>query len=328
MQSVQRNRNAIRLAIAALGLFYAVACAAQSAERGTDHPMFSRYPGSEIKEYRQLEFAQTELATGFPNKTSPAEPTKKLFEGKTTTLIYELAGSQSALQVFRNYEQAFARAGMKTMLNCFSPACGSRLSIALFRDNDKEALYRRMLYDSIYPDNADFGYLSATGTANGKPVAAGVFVARIRTSSRLYVGLDIVESEPMKTGQIVVDLNTLTNDIREQGKVVLSGIYFDTDKDVVKPQSDQALQAIAEYLKKNSQQNFFVVGHSDTAGSYEHNVDLSRRRAQAVVTVLTGKFAITQSRLVPVGVGPVAPAGTNANDAGRERNRRVELVLR
>jgi OmpA-OmpF porin, OOP family len=130
-----------------------------------------------------------------------------------------------------------------------------------------------------------------------------VFVARIRTSSRLYVGLDIVEAEPMKTDQIVVDLNTLTNDIREQG-------------------------TIADYLKKNPQQSFYVVGHSDTAGSYEHNVNLSQRRAQAVAAMLTSKYAVAKPRLTAVGVGPVAPTGTNANDAGRTRNRRVELVLR
>jgi OOP family OmpA-OmpF porin len=325
---VARNRTAARLANAALGFFYGVVYAAQSAAaEGADHPMFSRYPGSEIIEHRQLEFAQTQLATGFADKSKRAEPTKRAFEGRTTTIIYELVGPQSALQVFRNYEQAFGRAGLKTLLSCFNETCGNRLPIALFRDNDKEALYRRMLYDSIDNSTSDFGYVSAVGTANGAPFAAGVFVGRIRTGNRVYVGLDIVEGEPMKADQIVVDLNKLTTDISEQGKVVLSGIYFDTDKDVVKPESEQALRAISDYLRKNPQQSFFVVGHSDTAGSYEHNVDLSRRRAQAVVAALTSKYAVAKPRLTAVGIGPVAPAGTNASDAGRARNRRVELVL-
>jgi len=296
--------------------------------KGVDHPRFSRYPGSRIKEYRQLEFAQTELGTGFVDKAKPAEPTKRLFEGKTTTIIYELAGNQSALQVFRNYEQAFARAGLKTLMSCFNQTCGDKLPTGLFRGNDKEPLYRAMLYDSVYNDNSDFGYVSGTGTANGEPIAAGVFVARIRTNNRLYIGLDVVESAPMKTDQIVIDLATLTQDIREQGKAVLSGIYFDTDKDIVKAESEPALGAISDFLRKNPQQSFFVVGHSDTAGSYEHNVDLSRRRAQAVVASLTSKYAEAKPRLTPVGVGPVAPAGTNTSEDGRARNRRVELVLR
>jgi OmpA-OmpF porin, OOP family len=326
---VARNRNAVWLATAMLGLLHGVACPAQSAGApDADHPMFSRYPGSEIVERRQLQFAQTQLATGFADKNKPAEPTKRTLEGKTTTIIYKLVGQQSALEVFRNYEQAFGRAGLKTMLSCFNSACGDRLPIALFRDNDKEALYRRMLYDSIGNSNADFGYLSATGTANGAPIAAGVFVARIRTMDRVFVGLDIVESAPMKTDQIVIDLDKLTQGIREQGKVVLSGIYFDTDKDIVKPESGQALGAISDYLQKNPQQQFFVVGHSDTAGSYEHNVDLSRRRAQAVVAALTAKYPAAKSGLTAVGIGPVAPAGTNASDTGRAGNRRVELVLR
>lgn len=325
---MSRNRNTAWFAAAVVGLMYGLAGVALGAEQGSDHPMFSRYPGSEIIAHRQQQFAQTQLATGFANRKQPGEPNRRTFEGKTTTLIYQLNGPQSALQVLRNYEQALARAGLKTLLSCFNETCGDQLGISLFRDNDKEPLYRSMLYDSINTGTADFGYVSATGTANGAALSAGVYVARIRTSDRVYVGLDVVEGAPMKTDQIVVDLDKLTKDIREQGKVVLSGIYFDTDKDVVKPESEQALRAISDYLKKNPQQSFFVVGHSDTAGSYEHNVDLSRRRARAVVTVLTGRYAVAQPRLTAVGIGPVAPAGTNANDAGRARNRRVELVLR
>ena len=325
---MSRNRNTAWFAVAAAGLMYALAGGAQDAGPGSDHPMFSRYPGSEIVAHRQQEFAQTQLATGFADKKQPGEPKRRTVEGKTTTIIYELVGQQSALQVLRNYEQALARAGLKTLLSCFNATCGNELAISLFRGNDKEPLYRTMRYDSINTGTSDFGYVSATGTANGAPLSASVFVGRIRTGDRVYVGLDVVEGAPMKTDQIVVDLNKITQDIREQGKVVLSGIYFDTDKDIVKPESEQALRAISDYFKKNPQQNFFVVGHSDTAGSYEHNVDLSRRRARAVVTALTGKYGVAQPRLTAVGIGPVAPAGTNANDAGRARNRRVELVLR
>jgi OOP family OmpA-OmpF porin len=290
--------------------------------------MFSRYPGSQIIAHRQQQFGRTQFATGFADRSKPAEPTQQVFEGKTTTIIYELVGPQSALEVLRNYEQALGRAGLKTLLRCFNLACGDQLSIALFRGNDKEPLYRSMLYDSIDNTTSDFGYVSAVGIANGASFAAGVFVGRIRTQDRVYVGLDIVAGEPMKTDQIIVDLNKLTKDIREQGKVVLSGVYFDTDKDIVKPESGQALRAISDYLQKNPQQGFFVVGHSDTAGSYDHNVDLSRRRAQAVVAALTSNYAVAKPRLTAVGIGPVAPAGTNASDAGRARNRRVELVLR
>jgi outer membrane protein OmpA-like peptidoglycan-associated protein len=319
----------VRLANAAFSFLLGLACAAQAADRkGADHPMFSRYSGSEIVEYRQMRFAQTQLATAVGDRNKSIKPALRAFEGKTTTIIYELVGAYSALEVFRNYEQAFKRAGLKPLLSCFNQTCGDGLSIAVFRDTDRETLYRRMLYDSHGADNSDFGYLSATGTANGAPLAASVFIGRIRTMDRVYIGLDIVEGEPMKTDQVVVDLNKLTTDIREQGKVVLSGVYFDTDKDVVKPESDKALRAISDYLQKNPQQSFFVVGHSDTAGSYEHNVDLSRRRAQAVVAALTSKYAVAKPRLTAVGVGPVAPAGTNASDDGRARNRRVELVLR
>ncbi len=106
---MKRTRNAFRLAALALGLVFGLIALAQKPDReGSDHPMFSRYPGARIKEHRQTEFAQVDLATGTENKTEPGKPTKKMFEGETTTIIYEVVGQQSALQVFRNYEQALS----------------------------------------------------------------------------------------------------------------------------------------------------------------------------------------------------------------------------
>ena len=72
----------------------------------------------------------------------------------------------------------------------------------------------------------------------------------------------------------------------------------------------------------------FVVGHTDTSGSFEHNLDLSMRRAAAVVEVLVTAHGISEGRLTPRGVGPLAPVASNDTEAGRALNRRVELVRR
>lgn len=69
-----------------------------------------------------------------------------------------------------------------------------------------------------------------------------------------------------------------------------------------------------------------VVGHTDATGGLEYNMNLSQKRAKAVVDYLTSKHGIRQERLIPRGVGPLAPVAGNQTEEGRAHNQRVELV--
>jgi outer membrane protein OmpA-like peptidoglycan-associated protein len=70
-----------------------------------------------------------------------------------------------------------------------------------------------------------------------------------------------------------------------------------------------------------------VVGHTDNTGDYTHNIELSGRRAQAIVDAVVNDYDVEPTRLAAVGVGPLAPINTNRTEYGRSQNRRVELVL-
>ena len=139
--------------------------------------------------------------------------------------------------------------------------------------------------------------------------------------------LDIVETQEM-TQQVVADAAALLADLERAGHVVLNGILFDTDKATIKPESKPALVEIAKLLQENSQMTAFIVGHTDMSGSFEHNMELSEQRAEAVVKTLVSDHGISANRLTPRGVGPLAPVATNDSEAGRSLNRRVELVKR
>jgi len=108
----------------------------------------------------------------------------------------------------------------------------------------------------------------------------------------------------------------------------LYGIFFDFDKADVKPESEPTLNEIANLLKQDTKLNLYVVGHTDNKGKFDYNVDLSKRRAAAVVKELTKKYGVSPNRLTPDGVGPLAPVSTNETEDGRKLNRRVELVAR
>ena len=134
----------------------------------------------------------------------------------------------------------------------------------------------------------------------------------------------IVEKGAMKQ-DVVADAAALGASIAATGKAAVYGIYFDTDKATVKPESNPALDEITALLRQNSALSLFVVGHTDNVGPFEHNLKLSSDRADAVVKALTGR-GIAASRLRGSGVGPCCPVASNRTEEGKGKNRRVELV--
>ena len=92
------------------------------------------------------------------------------------------------------------------------------------------------------------------------------------------------------------------------------------------------MQVITEVLNNNKNLKIYVVGHTDDQGDPKYNLQLSKRRATAVVKTfvkdLVKDFNIKPSRLTAHGAGPYSPAASNRNDLGRQLNRRVELVKR
>jgi outer membrane protein OmpA-like peptidoglycan-associated protein len=107
---------------------------------------------------------------------------------------------------------------------------------------------------------------------------------------------------------------------------ILEGILFDTDKDVIKSESKPILDRAVEVLQKYPQVRVEISGHTDSAGAYEHNVDLSQRRAESVKTYLTDA-GVDPSRIETRGAGPNEPIATNDTKDGRAHNRRIEVKI-
>jgi outer membrane protein OmpA-like peptidoglycan-associated protein len=140
------------------------------------------------------------------------------------------------------------------------------------------------------------------------------------------IQLDVIEPKPMEGGLVTVDAAALGNDIAQNGHTAVYGIFFDSGKADVKPESEPALREIAKLLQENAKLQLYVVGHTDAIGTLNSNMDLSQRRAEATVNVLTGKYGVALVRLRSWGDGPTAPVATNKTEDGRAKNRRVELV--
>jgi outer membrane protein OmpA-like peptidoglycan-associated protein len=107
---------------------------------------------------------------------------------------------------------------------------------------------------------------------------------------------------------------------------ILEGILFDSDKDVIKKESKPILDRAVEVLQKYPQVRIEISGHTDSAGAYEHNVDLSQRRAESVKVYLT-EAGVDGSRIETRGAGPNEPISTNDTKEGRAQNRRIEVKI-
>ena len=280
----------------------------------SDHPIVSRYPGSEIhKLYPSSvkQFDEIALPVG-PHVKGKFTKTERL-EGKVTRIVYSNPKDRSTLEIFRNYQQSLTNAGFQTLFACSAAECG----------------------DASNEPTADLGYWCVTNTIQcpepmrymaaklARP-AGDVYVAvKVRTEETHLI---VVEQKPMQSGLVAVNAKVLADDITKSGHAAVYGIYFDTGAAVVKPESRPVLAEIAKLLTGDPALRLHVVGHTDNVGTLASNMTLSKQRAEAVVSALVKEYGIVAARLIANGVGPLAPVASNAAEEGRAKNRRVELV--
>ena len=139
--------------------------------------------------------------------------------------------------------------------------------------------------------------------------------------------LTIVEKAAMAQ-EVQASAEVFRAGLAATGHVEVPGIYFDTGKAALKPESAAAVGEIAKLLAADPALEVFVVGHTDNVAAVELNLKLSQDRAAAVVQELVSKHRVAAARLRPYGVGPFAPVASNDAEDGRAKNRRVELVER
>jgi OOP family OmpA-OmpF porin len=133
-------------------------------------------------------------------------------------------------------------------------------------------------------------------------------------------------TETALTQDVVASAASMESGINSEGHTIVSGILFDTGKADVKPESGSALEEVIKVLRQDTAIKLYVVGHTDNVGGLAANLDLSKRRAAAVVQAIIARYPAAAARLTSFGDGPYAPISSNDSEDGRTLNRRVELV--
>ncbi|MBL7769618.1 MAG: OmpA family protein [Flavipsychrobacter sp.] len=126
--------------------------------------------------------------------------------------------------------------------------------------------------------------------------------------------------------RIAIGAPDMRSKLITEGKLVSYCIYFDVNKDVVKPESYGTLKGIADVLTENPHVKIKIIGHTDADGNDAANLDLSVRRAAAVKSELVKTFGIDAARIDTEGKGETQPVASNDTPSNKALNRRVEFV--
>jgi len=168
---------------------------------------------------------------------------------------------------------------------------------------------------------AEFGGLSGEVWLLDNAEAPLVLMYDLRASdtdwqSLRVVGITLPASAPEQSIQ---------ETLARGGCIAMHDIHFDFASDQLRPEADPVLAAIADVLGTHPAWHLTIAGYTDSIGTETVNLDLSRKRANAVVRELVGHYGINPARLTPVGLGKTHFVASNDDAIGRALNRRVEL---
>lgn len=154
-----------------------------------------------------------------------------------------------------------------------------------------------------------------------KWIIVASFLVAVLISSLVYTNYDKTRNLPkVQAGTSLYQI------LIEDGKIVTYEIFFEYDRATLRSESQSTIDAIGTMLKEHPKVNLRIEGHTDNTGSATYNKELSTMRAAAVKQALL-KLGVEDNRLVYKGLGEEKPIASNDSEAGRQKNRRVELVL-
>ena len=321
------------LSIVTLSLAGTVAAAAQDMPDkdlpgSHDHPLVSRFAGSLITGYQTVDYDRMLLPLG---KTVDDELSKsETVEGRITRITYAAPPGKSTLEIFRNFQSALQSAGFSTRFSCEGDAtCGDGYHFAsAVLDPILHALNSDSVSDLLHELEPTNDNIDALTAHLSRPQGDVDLVLLVGKGDNYPPGIlvEICEHKPMASGEVTVNAKAMGDNLASAGHVALYGLHFANDSATIDPSSKATLDEMAKLLTGHPALKVYIVGHTDDTGSAAHNLALSQQRAQAVVQALATGYHIAANRMAAEGVASWAPVASNATDAGRAQNRRVELV--
>ncbi|HEY6918887.1 MAG TPA: OmpA family protein [Tabrizicola sp.] len=279
------------------------------------------------------EESRSERPGSYALPTAPFDGTavpSQQFEGALDQKAFKLdAAGETTLALYGPLRDQVTAAGYEILLECETRTCGG----FDFRFNTDV-----MPEPEMHVDLGDFRFLSAR---KGEE-AVSILVSR--SAGAGYVQITRVTDAPLPVvpveTPVTLDDSAVPRGVAEPavplvigtaldelGLAVLDDLVFASGAATLTEGDYPSLAAVAAWLAANPDATIALVGHTDASGSLAANVALSERRAEAVAEALVQTYGADAARVTAKGVGFLAPRATNQTEEGRQKNRRVEVIV-
>jgi outer membrane protein OmpA-like peptidoglycan-associated protein len=250
-------------------------------------------------------------------------------EGRLTQEAWRInAPSLTTLQLVRPLREQLRNDRYQIIFECQTEACGGF---------DFRFAVQTLPPPEMQINIGDFRYLAAERTTADGPEVVSLFVSRTRQAGFVqitHVGpsqsgnttITSAQAAPARAEGSVPNTD-FAGQLEQIGRAVLSDLAFTSGSAQLDVGEFTSLRALADYMQVYPDRRLALVGHTDAAGDLGLNIALSQRRAASVLERLVTDFGVSRQQLKAEGVGYLAPIASNLTEAGRQANRRVEVVL-
>ena len=255
---------------------------------------------------------------GLPVLTAAGEVRKQAWEVKAPGI--------TTLQLLTPLQNQLTEAGFEVLFTCTDDACGGF---------DFRFATPVLPAPAMHVDLGDYRFAALQRDVDGDVELISLLTSRSSTSGFIQVirvgsaGASFVAEADAPAVRAVSP--TITGDLAEaletQGRFVLSDLAFQTGSAQLGETTFGSLQDLADYLIANPNRTVALVGHTDSVGSLDGNIALSKRRAGSVLERMVTSYNIPRRQLEAEGMGYLSPVATNITEDGREANRRVEVII-
>lgn len=250
-------------------------------------------------------------------------------EGAVTRSVWKTPGAQQqTFDLMRPLRDQLETLGFSILFECETRDCGGF-----------DFRFHPSMVDEpeMHVDLGDFRYLAAARTSESGQEYIGLMVSR--SPDRGFVQVTRVGAGAEDTAEVAQSTKQpeatdaprpdsgLDAILVGTGSAVLDGLEFLKGSAELSGSPAESLRELARFMDAYPAQKVVLVGHTDATGSLKRNIALSRQRAASVMQRLVDTYGVSPARLSAEGVGYLSPRATNATQAGRDQNRRVEVVL-
>jgi len=337
------------LSLFALTLLLSIQLYSQTDQPGCQDPALApRFPGAVLR------FCETEEDMKYRIPTGPETGYQRISEwvnaeGNATRLFYITSAEASVSEIYKYYQGELAGNGFEVL----AQKLHSQRNVSKLVGGNKwlVTFYKANRFSRSSEVKIDEGSMSPGGTffmaVKRESLDGDIHITvtgKKISESENVIMLDIIQPPGMATQPAEISslsrggaetmalpgsvrIGDLAGQLDQEGRAIIYGLQFNFNKYVLKDESAPLLDEVGELLQRNPSVKLFVVSHTAAIGAWEDNLDLSIQRAESIVNYLIDQHGIDAARLIPYGVGSMAPLAAPITEEGRKANDRVELLL-